>query len=54
MNQHANSAVVDTKECFVQFNRDHKKVMKLLSKNWPKRKKSKVVYETDSSNEDLT
>ena len=41
--------VSDMKECFARYNRDHKKVMKLLSKNGEKKKKLKIIYESNSS-----
>ena len=40
--------MTDMKECFAQYNRDHKKVMKLLSKNGGGKKKRKVIYESES------
>ena len=45
------SEMTNMKECFAQYNHDHKKVMKLLSKNGGKKKKRKIVYESESSSD---
>ena len=47
----SSSDMTNMKECSAQYNHDHKKVMKLLSKNGGKKKKHKVVYGSESSSD---